>query len=136
MRNSWRFLRRMGGIYNCYCFPLCQTLCSTPGFPVHHHLLELAQTHVHLVSDAIQWCHPLLLPSVFPSIMIFSNDSAKYWSFSCSISPSNEYSGLIFFRIDWFDFLAVQGILKSLLHIYILKISEVGPVQVVGIAQI
>ena len=79
--------------------------CSTPGFPVLHYLLELAQTHVHRVSDAIQPPHPLLplllLPSIFPSIRVFSSESAlhmrwaKYWSFSFSICPSNEYSGLI-----------------------------------------
>ena len=97
--------------------------CSTPGFPVHHQLPELAQTHVHRVSDAIQPSHPLslllLLPSIFPTIRVFSNESVirirwpKYWSFSFSISPSNEYSGLISFMIDWFDLLAVQGILKN-----------------------
>jgi len=105
---------------------LCPTLCnakecSTPGFPVHHQLLELAQTHVHQVSDAIQPSHPLsslLLPSIFPSIRVFSSESVlriiwpKYCSFSFNISPSNEYSGLISFRIDWFDFLAVQGTLS------------------------
>ena len=99
--------------------------CSTPGFPVHHQLLELAQTQVHQVSDAIQPSHPLsfpCLPSIFPSIRVFSNESVfhirwpKYWSFSFSISPSNEYSELICFRIDWFDLLAVQGTLKSLLQ--------------------
>ena len=99
---------------------------STLGFPVHHQLLELAQAHAHWVSDAIQPSHPLsslfLLPSIFPSIRAFSNESVlhirwpKYWSFSFSISPYNEYSGLISFRIDWFDFLAVQGTLKSLLQ--------------------
>ena len=93
--------------------------CSTPGFPVLHHLHELAQTHVHWVSGAsnhlILRCPLLLLPSIFPSIRVFSNESAlhirwpKYWSFSFSISPSNEYSGLISFRIDWFDLLAAQG---------------------------
>jgi len=104
---------------------LCDpTDCSMPGFPVHHQLLELAQTHVHCVSNAIQPSHPLssplLQPSIFPSIRIFSNESAlrirwpKYWSFSFSSSPSNEYSGLISFRIDWLDLLAVQGTLKSL----------------------
>ena len=86
--------------------------CSTPGFPVHHKLLELAQTHVHRVGDAIQpsiLCHPLHLPSIFPSIRVFSNESVhhirwpKYWSFSFSISPSNGYSGLIFLRTGWFD---------------------------------
>ena len=110
---------------------LCPTLrdpmdCSTPGFPVHHQLPELIQTHVHQVSDAIQPSRPLsspsFLPSMFPSIRVFSNESAlhirwpKYWSFSFSISPSNEYSGPISFRIAWFDLLAVQGTLKSLLQ--------------------
>ena len=100
--------------------------CSTPGFPAHHQLPEPAQIHVHQVSDAIQPSHPLsspLLPlSIFPSIRVFSNESAllirwpKCWSFSFSISPSNEYLGLISFRIDWLDLLAVQGILKSLLQ--------------------
>ena len=83
--------------------------CSTPGFPVHHQLLELAQTHVHQVGDAIQPSYPcrllLLLPSIFPSIRVFFNESVlpirwqKYWSFSFSTSPSNEFSGLISFRI-------------------------------------
>ena len=100
--------------------------CSTPGFPVHHQLPELAQTHVHRVSNAIQPSHPplspFLMPSIFPSFRVFSNESVlhikypEYWSFSFSISPSNEYSGLISFRIDWFDLLAVQGTLKSLLQ--------------------
>ena len=97
--------------------------CSMPGFPVLHHLPELAQTHVHRVGDAIQTSYPLspllLLPSIFPSTRVLSNKLAlcirwpKYWSFSFSISPSNEYSGLISFRINWFDLLAVQGTLKS-----------------------
>ena len=101
----------------------CPTLhnpmdCSTPGFPVHHQLPEPTQTHVHRVSDAIQPSHPLssplLPPSIFPSIRVFSDKSAlrikwaKYWSFSFSISPSNEYSGLISFNIDWLN----QSILK------------------------
>ena len=100
--------------------------CSTPGFPIHHQSLELAQTHVHQVSDTIQPFHPLssllLLPSIFFPIRVFSNESAlyirwpKYWSFSFSISPSNEYSGLISFRMDWLNLLAVQGTLKSLLQ--------------------
>ena len=100
--------------------------CSTPGFPVLHHLpklLKLILTESVMPSNHLILCHPLLLPpSIFPSIRIFSNESAlyiswpKYWSFSFSISPSNEYSGLISFRIDWFDLLAVQGILKSLLQ--------------------
>ena len=106
--------------------------CSTPGFSVHHYLPEFAQTHVHWVSDATQPFHPLLppfpLPSIFPTKRVFSSESAlhiswpNYWSFSFSISPSNEYSGLISFRIDWFD-LAVQGTLKSLLQHHSLKAS-------------
>ena len=100
--------------------------CSTPGFPVLHHLpklLTLILTESVMPSNHLILCHPLLLPpSVFPSFRIFSSESAlhitwpKYWSFSFSISPSNEYSGLISFRIDWFDLLADQGILKSLLQ--------------------
>ena len=95
--------------------------CSTPGFPVLHQLPELPQTHVHWFGDAIQPSHPLLslfLPSIFPSIRVFSSESvllirsSKYWSFSFSISYSNEYSGLMSFRIDWFD-LAVKGILQE-----------------------
>ena len=104
--------------------------CSMPGFP--HQLLELAQTHVHWVGDAIHLilCHPLLLlPSIFPSLRVFSHESVlhirwpKYWSFSFSISPSNEYSGLISFRIDWLDLLAVQGTLKRLLQHHSSKAS-------------
>ena len=99
--------------------------CSTPGFPVVHYLLEFAQTHVHSVmpSNHLVLCRPLhLLPSIFPSVRVFPNESAfcirwpKCWSFRFSISPSNEYSGLISFRIDRLDFLAVQGTLKSLLQ--------------------
>ena len=100
--------------------------CSTPGFPVHYHLLEFTQAHVHwsvMPSNHLSFCRSLLLlPSIFPSIKVFSNESAvlirgpKYWSFSFSISPSNEYPGLISFRIDWFNLLAVQGTLKSILQ--------------------
>ena len=100
------------------CLTLCDPMnCSMPGFPVHHQLLEFTQTHVPRVIDAIQPSHPLhlllLLPSIFPSIRVFSNESVlgirwpKYWTFSFSISPSNEYSGLISFRIK--DLLEVQG---------------------------
>ena len=105
---------------------------STPGFPGLHHLPEFAQTHVLQVGDGIQLilCHLLLLlPSVFPSIRVYSNESAlhmrwpKYWSFSFSISPSSEHSGLISFRMDWFDLLAVQGTLKSLLQHHTSKAS-------------
>ena len=98
---------------------LCHLMdCSTPGFPVLHYLPEFVQTHVHWVGDAIQLSHPLspplLLPSIFPRIRGFSNELVlpirwpKYWSFSFSISRSNEYSGLISFRIDWFDLLQSQ----------------------------
>ena len=106
--------------------------CSTPGLPVHHQLLEITQTHVHRVGDAIQFilCYPLLcLPSVFPSIGVFSNESVlhirwpKYWSFNFSTSPSNEYLGLISFRMEWLDLLAVQGTLKSLLQHHSSKAS-------------
>ena len=107
---------------------------SMPGLPVHHQLPESTQTHVHWVGDAIQPSHPLLSPSspaltIFPSIRVFSNESAlrirwsKYWSFSFNISPSNEYSGLIFFRTDWLDLLAVEGTLKSLLQQHSSKAS-------------
>ena len=95
--------------------------CSTPGFPVHHELPELMPTHVHSVADAIQPSNPLLLlPSIFPSKRVSSNESVlsirwpKYWSFSFHISPSNECLGLISFRMDWSDLLTVQGTLKSL----------------------
>ena len=111
------------------CLTLCDPMdCSMLGFPVHHQLLELVQTHVHQVSDAIQPSHPLSSPS--PLAFNLSqhqglfNESAlcirwpKYWSFSFSISPSNEYSGLILFMMDWLNLLAVQGTLKSLLQHY------------------
>ena len=109
----------------------CPTLCDpmnlgTPGLPVHHQLPEFTQTHVHRVGDAIQPSHPLLSPSppvpIPLSIRVFSNESTlpmrwpKYWSFSFSISPSKEHPGLISFRMDWLDLLAVQGTLKSLQH--------------------
>ena len=105
--------------------------CSTPDFPVRHQLPELAQTHVHWVGDAIQSYHPLSFPSSLAFSLsqhrVFSNELVlrirwpKYWSFS--ISPSNEYSGLISFRIDWFDLLAVLGTLKSLLQHHSSKAS-------------
>ena len=111
--------------------------CSTPGFPVHHQFLKLAHIHVHQVSDAIQPSHPLpspfppafiLLLSIFPSFRVFSNELVlrirrpKYWRFSF-ISPSNEFSGLISFGMDWLDLLAVQGTLKSLLQHHSSKAS-------------
>ena len=114
-------------IFSYYIFSSVQSLshvrlcnpmgCSTPGFPIFNHLSELAQTHSIesvMPSNHLILCHPLLfLPSVFPNIRVFTNESficirwPKHWSFSFSISPSNAYSGLISFRIDWFDLLAV-----------------------------
>ena len=106
---------------------------STLGSPVLHCLPEFVQIHVHWVSDPIRQSHPLspllLLPSIFPSIRVFFNELAfclrrtKYWSFWFSISPSNAYSVVISFRIDWFDLLTVQGVLKSLLQCHNLKAS-------------
>ena len=119
--------------YHCCCSitqscpALCNPMnCSTTGLLVLHYLPEFAQTHVHWIHDNIQPSHPLLSlsPLAFnlPSFRVFSSELAlhirwpKYWSFSCSISPANEYSGLISFRIDRFGLLAVQGNLKSLLQ--------------------
>ena len=102
------------------CPTLCDPMdCSMPGFPVHHQLMFMESV---MPSNHLILCHPLLLPpSIFPSIRIFSHESVlirwpKYWSFSFRISPSNEHSGLISFKIDWLDLLAVQGTLKSLLQ--------------------
>ena len=114
------------------CLTLCDPMdCSTPGFSVHCQLPEFAQTHIHWVSDAIQPSHPLS-PTSPPALSLsphqgLSNESVlcirwpKYWSLSFSISPPNEYSGLISFRIEWFDLLTAQGTLKNLLHHHILK---------------
>ena len=106
---------------------------SIPSLPVHHQLLESTQNHVHWVGDAIQPSHPLLSPPLatlnFPRIRVFINESAlcirwpKYCSFSLSISSSNEHPGLISFRMDWLDLLAVQGTLKSLLQHHSSKAS-------------
>ena len=106
---------------------------SMPGLPVHHQLPEFTQTHIHRVrmpSSHLILCRPLLLlPPIPPSINVFSNESAlrmrwpKYWSFSFSIIPSNEHPGLISFRMDWLDFLAVQGTLRSLLQHHSSKAS-------------
>ena len=106
--------------------------CSTPGLPVDHQLPEFTKTHVHGAGDIIQPSHPLSSPSppppISPSIRVFSNESAlhmrwpKYWSFF-SISPSNEHLGLISFRMDWLDLLAIQGTLKSLLQHHSSKAS-------------
>ena len=116
----------------------CPTLCnplnhSTPGLPVHHQHLEFTQTRVHrlvMPSSHLILCHPLLLlPPIPPSIRVFSNESTlrmrwpKYWSISFSIIPSKEIPGLISFRMDWLDLLAVQGALKSLLQYHSSKAS-------------
>ena len=108
------------------CPTLCSLMdCSIPGLPVHHQLPEFTQTHVHQVGDAIQPSHPLSSPSP-PAFNLSQHQGVfksalrirwrKYWSFSFIISPFNEYSRLISFRMDWFDLLAVQGTLKSLLQ--------------------
>ena len=106
---------------------------TMPGLPVHHQLPEFTQTHLHRVGDAIQLilCHPLLLlPPIPPSIRVFSNESTlhmrwpKYWSFSFCIILSKEHPGLISFRMDWLDFPAVQGTLKSLLQHHSSKASS------------
>ena len=117
---------------------LCPTLCdlmdfSMPVFPVHHQLSEPTQTHVHHIGDAIQASHPLssLSPPTFNlsqhhGLFKWVSSSCqvpKYWSFSFDISPFNEHSGLISFRMDWLDLLAVQGILKSLLQHHSSKVS-------------
>ena len=115
--------------YPALCNPMG---CSTPGFPVLHHLPEFALTHVHWVDDAIQPSHPLLPPS--PALTLSQHQRLfqwftvyirwpKYWSFSFSISPPSEYSGLISFRINWFDLLVVHGTLKSLIQHHSLKAS-------------
>ena len=136
---NWLFLRDLLKsyislpIYFCCCCSVaksCPALCnpmnrSTAGFPVLHHLLEHAWSHIQWFGDAIQPSPPLSSPS--PAFSLSQHQSlfqwvssyhqvSKYWSFIFSISPSNEYSGLTFFRIDWFDLLAVQGTLKSLLQ--------------------
>ena len=116
------------------CPTLCDPMnCSPPGLPVYHQLPEFSETHVHRGGDAIQHlilCRPLLLlPPIPPSIRVFSKESTlhrrwpKFWSFSFSISTSNEHPGLISFRMDWLDLLAVQGTLKSLLQHHSSKAS-------------
>ena len=113
------------------CLTLCDPMnCSMPGLPVYHHLPEFTQTHVHRVGDVIQPSHLLSSPSppasIFPKIRVFSNESVlhirwpKYWSFSFSISPSNEYSGLIF-RMDWLDLLHTKGLLRVFFNIIVQK---------------
>ena len=131
---SWMKEREFSSVQFTQSSPsLCDPVDSTPGFPVHHQLPELTQTHViELVmpSNYFILCHPLLLPpSIVPSIRVFSKESVlcvrwpKYWSFSFSVSPSNEYLGLMSFSMDWLDLLAVQGTLKSLLQHHSSKAS-------------
>ena len=106
---------------------------STLGLPIHHQLPKSAQTHLHwsvMKSNHFTLCHPvLLLPSIFPTIRVFSNESSlgirwpKYWNFSFNVSPSDEHPGLISFRMDWLELLTVQGTLKSLLQHHSLKAS-------------
>ena len=118
------------------CVTLCDPMdCSTPGLSVHHQLPEFTQIvsiESVMPSNHLILCHSLLLlPSIFPSFRVFSNESAlrisikwpKYWSFSFNISPSSEHSGLISFRMDWLDLLAVQGTLKILLQHHSSKAS-------------
>ena len=115
------------------CPTLCNPMnCSTSGLPVHHQLLEFTQTYVHWVSDPIQPSHPLSSPSPAPNPSqhqgLFQESTLsmrwpKYWSFSFSIRPSKEHPGLISFRMDFLDLLAVQGTLKSLLQHHTSKAS-------------
>ena len=114
------------------CPTLCDPMdCSMPGLSVHHQLLKPTQTHVHCIDDAIQ---PSVVPfssclqsspasGSFPMSQFFASGGPKYWSFNIRISPSNEYSGLISLKIDWFDLLTVQGTLKSLLQHHSSKTS-------------
>ena len=147
------WIKKLEYIYYCFCFSvtkLCLTLCdpldcSMPGFPVHHQFLELAQIHVHRVGDTIQPSHPLSSPSP-PAFNLsqhqgLSSESVlcirwpKYWSFSFSISPSNEYSGLISIRMDWLDLLAVQETLKSLLqHHRRIRLHKYKRAQIISIS--
>ena len=121
-------------LFTNLCLTLCDSMgCSMPGSSVLHYLPEFAQTHIHLVSDAIQPSHLLSSPSP-PALhtsqhqglyyeLVLCFKWPKYWSFSCSVIPSNEYSGLISFRMDWLDLLAIQGTLKSLLQHHSSKAS-------------
>ena len=138
------YTKKLVIVFNDYIFvvqllshvqTLCDPMdCSTLGFPVLHYLPEFAQLmsiESVMSSNHLILCHPLVfLPSIFPGIRVFGSELAccirwaKYWNFCFSINPSNEYSGLISFRIDWFDLLAVQRTLRSLLQHHSLKASE------------
>ena len=133
-KTSTKLLKIQGSSVVQSCLTLCDPMnCSTPGFPVHHQLPELAQTHVHWVGDAIQPSHPLSSPSP-PALNLSQHQSfqmksvicirwPKNWSFSFNISPSKEHAGLISFKMDWLDLLAVQGTIKSLLRHHSSKAS-------------
>ena len=133
MTERWRASVQFSAVTQSCPTPCCPMDCSMPNFPVHDQFPEFTQTHFHWVSHAIHHlilCQPLLLPpSIFPRIRVFSNESvllirwSKYSNFSFSISPSNEYSGLISFRMDLFDLLVVQGTLKSLFQHHSSKAS-------------
>ena len=138
LSGAWQFIVQFSSVQFISVAQSCPTLCnpmnrSSPGLPVHHQLLEFTQTRVHRVSDDIQPSHPqsspFLLPPIPPSITVFSKESTlrmrwpKNWSFSFSIIPSNEHTGLISFRMNWLDLLAVQGTLKSLLQHHSSKVS-------------
>ena len=128
--NSLTISSSVTNSYLALCNPMG---CSSSSFPVLHHLLMFAQTHIIesvMPSNQLVLRRPLLLlPSIFPTIRVFSKESVlhirwpKYWSFSFSISPSSEYLGLISFRMDWFDLVEVQGTLKSLLQHHSSKAS-------------
>ena len=134
--NTWTILTQsvQFSLVTQLCPTLCDTMdCSTPALPVHHQLPEFTQTHVHQVRDAIQQSHPLSSPSP-PTFNLSqhqdlfqwvrsSHQVTKYWSFSFNIRPSNEYPGLISFRVDWLDLLAIQGTLKSLFQHHSSKAS-------------
>ena len=141
--NAWNTLDKSSVQYSSVaqsCLTPCDPMnCSMPGLPVHHHHQLLESTQTHAIESVIPFnhlilCRPLLLlPSIFPSIRVFSSESAlctrwpKYWSFNFNISPSNEHPGLISFRMDWLDLLAVQGPLKSLFQHHSSKASILLP---------
>ena len=133
IRKSWYIHTMTYSVQFSSVTQSCLTLCdpmnrSTPGLPVHHQLPESTQTHVHRVGDAIILCRPLLpLPLIPPSIRVFSSESTlpmrwpKYWSFSFSISPSNEHPGLISFRMDWLDILALLRYKKNIFETVLMR---------------